>query len=250
MTGASQAIVAALAPTGVLRAGVNLGNFLLVTGRTGSGDPVGVSPDVGATIAERLGVPVEYVCYARPSEVADAATDETDEQPWDVAMIGAEPARAQKIAFTAAYAEIECTYLVPAGSPISALDEVDRSGMRIAVSAGSAYDLWLTRNLEHAELVRANGIDASLELFLAKRLDALAGLRPRLLDDVAQIPGARLLDGRFSAVQQAVGTPRSRGEAAAVFLAALVEEAKASGLIGRFIERHGVTGRLSVAPPG
>ncbi len=251
MTDTSNAeLVAALAPTGVLRAGVNLSNFLLVTGRTESGDPVGVSPDVGATIAERLGVPVEYVCYERPSQVANAITDDTDEQPWDVAMIGAEPARAQKIAFTAAYAEIECTYLVPAGSPITAMDEVDRPGVRIAVSQGSAYDLWLTRNVQHAELVRADGIDASYELFLAEKLDALAGLRPRLTDDVEKLPGARVLDGKFSAVQQAVGVPRSRGEAAAAFLAGLVEEAKASGLIGGLIERHAVVGRLSVAPPG
>jgi polar amino acid transport system substrate-binding protein len=207
-----------LAPTGVLRAGVNLANFLLVTGRAQNGDPQGVSPDIGAAIAERLGVPVEYVCYATPGEVADAAADES----WDIAMIGAEPARAEKIAFTAAYAEIECTYLAPAGSPIRSIEEVDRAGIRIAVSARSAYDLWLERNIEHAELVRAPGLDASFDLFVEQQLDVLAGLRPRLLTEVEKLPGARVLDGKFSAVQQAVGTPRSRGEAAAAFLAKVV----------------------------
>ncbi|NIP89684.1 MAG: transporter substrate-binding domain-containing protein [Gammaproteobacteria bacterium] len=241
----SHDLARALAPTGVLRAGINLSNFLLVTGRSAAGDPQGVSPDMAAAIAERLGVPVQYLPYATPGEVTDAAADEA----WDIGLIGAEPARAKKIAFTAAYAEIECTYLVPAGSPIRSVDEVDRPGIRIAVSARSAYDLWLDRNIEHAELVRAQGLDASFELFVEKRLDVLAGLRPRLLTEVEKLPGARVLEGKFSAVQQAVGTPRSRGEAAVAFLAQFVEEAKASGFVAGLIERHGVTGRLSVAPP-
>ncbi len=241
----SHDLARALAPTGALRAGVNLSNFLLVTGRSADGDPQGVSPDMAAAIAERLGVPVQYLPYATPGEVTDAAADEA----WDIALIGAEPARAQKIAFTAAFAEIECTYLVPAGSPLRSVDEVDRPGIRIAVSARSAYDLWLDRNIKHAELVRAAGLDASFELFVEKRLDVLAGLRPRLLTEVEKLPGARVLDGKFSAVQQAVGTPRSRGEAAAAFLAQFVEEAKASGFVAGLIERYGVSGRLSVAPP-
>ena len=239
------ALATTLAPTGALRAGVNLSNFLLVTGRAENGDPQGVSPDMCAAIAERLGVPVEYVCYATPGELADAAADEA----WDIGLIGAEPARAEKIAFTAAYSEIECTYLVPAGSPIQSIDEVDRPGIRIAVSARSAYDLWLERNIEHATLVRAQGLDASYDLFVSEQLDVLAGLRPRLVTEVEKLPGARVLDGKFSAVQQAVGTPRSRGEASAEFLAEFVEEAKSSGLVASLIERHGVVGRLSVAAP-
>jgi polar amino acid transport system substrate-binding protein len=238
-------LASTLAPTGVLRAGINLGNFLLVTGRTESGDPQGVSPDMAGAIAESLGVPVQYLPYATPGEVADAAADEA----WDIGLIGAEPARAEKIAFTAAYAEIECTYLVPAGSPIGSIDEVDRPGVRIAVSARSAYDLWLERNIEHAKLMRAPGLDASFELFVEEKLDVLAGLRPRLATEVEKLPGARVLDGQFSAVQQAVGTPRSRGEAAAAHLARFVEESKASGLVASLIERYGVVGRLSVAPP-
>jgi polar amino acid transport system substrate-binding protein len=195
-------------------------------------------------IAARLGVPVEYVPFARPGELADAA----GRNVWDIGLIAAEPARAEVIAFTAAYAEIEATYLVPAGSPLATIADVDRPGVRIAISARSAYDLWLSRHLVHAELVRAGSLDASYELFVGDKLDALAGLRPRLLQDVDKLPGARILDGRFTAVQQAVGTAKGN-EAGAAFLRDFVEEAKASGLVARLIERHGVRG-LSVAPPG
>ena len=230
-----------LAPSGTLRAAINLANFLLVTGRSPGGDPEGVAPDMAAAIAKRLDVPIAYVPYATPSELADAATDDM----WDIGLIGAEPARAETIAFTAAYTEIEATYLVPAGSPLGRIEDVDREGVRIAVAGGSAYDLYLSRNLERAELVRASGLDGSFDLFAERKLDALAGLRPRLLSDVGRLPGARILDGRFTAVQQAVGTPRPR-ERGAAFLAEFVEEAKASGLVQRLIDRHGVRG-LSVA---
>jgi polar amino acid transport system substrate-binding protein len=169
------------------------------------------------------------------------------EGAWDIGLIGAEPQRAEKIAFTAAYCEIEATYLVPADSPIRDLDAVDRPGVRIASTARAAYDLWLERNIRHATVLRTETLDAACDRFLADGLDVLAGLRPRLLSDVAKMPGARILDGKFMAVQQAIGTPRGN-EAAARFLAAFVEEAKASGLVGRLIERFGAHG-LSVAPP-
>jgi polar amino acid transport system substrate-binding protein len=240
----SQAAIFELAPSGVLRAGINMANFLLVSGTGPAGEPEGVAPDMAREIASRLGVPVAYVPFARPGELADAA----GQGVWDIGLIAAEPARAQAIAFTAAYAEIEATYLVPAGSPLTTIAEVDRPGVRIAIAERSAYDLFLSRNLAHAELVRAPGLDASCELFVRDQLDALAGLRPRLLQDVEKLPGARLLDGRFTAVQQAVGTARGN-EAGAAFLRDFVEEAKASGLVARLIERHGVRG-LSVAPPG
>ena len=230
-----------LAPSGALRAGINLANFLLVTGRSPEGDPRGVAPDMAAEIAERLGVPITYVPFATPSELADAAADDV----WDIGLIGAEPARAETIAFTAAYTEIEATYLVPADSALHRIEDVDRERVRIAVARGSAYDLFLGRSLEHAELVRASGLDGSFDLFVEQKLDALAGLRPRLISDVERLPGARILDGRFTAVQQAVGTPRPR-ERAAAFLRGFVEEAKASGLVQRLIDRHGVRG-LSVA---
>ena len=237
-------VVSELAPSGTLRAGVNLSNFLLVTGKTETGDPVGVSPDMARAIADRLGVEVAYVTFASPGELADAAGKDI----WDIGLIAAEPARAEHIAFSPAYVEIEATYLVPEGSSLGAIDEVDRDSVRIAVSARSAYDLYLTRNLKHAELVRAKGLAAARELFVAEKLDALAGLRPGLLADIEAMPGARILDGRFTAVQQALGTAKANA-AGAAFLRDFVAEAKASGLIERLIERHGVKGRLLVAPP-
>lgn len=239
----SQDLRAELAPTGTLRAGINMGNFLLVTGRKADGTPEGVAPDLASEIAARLGVPVSYVPYESPGRLAD----EVMLNVWDVGLIGAEPARAEHIAFTAAYVEIEATYLVPAGSPLQTISDVDRQGVRIAVSARSAYDLYLSRNIKHAELVRVNGVNASYELFVNQHLDALAGLKPRLLSDVEKLPGARILDGRFTAVQQAIGTPRNR-EASVAFLRDFVEDAKATGLVARLIARHGVRG-LSVAPP-
>jgi polar amino acid transport system substrate-binding protein len=239
----AKSIVDQLAPTGVLRAAINVSNFLLVSGTSPSGDPVGVAPDMARAIAERLGVPVAYRKFPRPGELADAA----EANLWDIGLIGAEPARAKLIAFSPAYVEIASTYLVPAGSPLTRVEEVDRPGIRIAVTARTAYELWLSRHIRHAELVKSESLDAALEQFVAEKLDALAGLKPRLLKDVQNLPGARILDGQFSAVQQAIGTLRTRA-ASAAFLRDFVEEAKASGLVARLIERHKVQG-LSVAPP-
>ncbi len=239
-----QDVLAELAPSGVLRAGINLSNFLLVSGKSATGEPEGVAPDMARAIAERLGVPVAYVTFPRPGELADAAGANV----WDIGLIAAEPARAEAIAFSPAYAEIEATYLVPPGSKITRIAEVDRPGIRIAIAARAAYDLWLSRHLQNAELVRAASLDASYDLFVSEKLDALAGLRPRLLQDVEKLPGARILDGKFTAVQQAVGTAKANA-AGARFLHAFVEDAKASGLVARLIERHHIRG-LSVAPPG
>ena len=235
---------AELAPTGVLRAGINLSNFLLVTGQTASGDPQGVSPDMARAVADRLVVPVEYIRYATPGELADAAVEDL----WDIGNIGAEPERAKTITFTAAYAEIEATYLVPAGSPIQSIDEVDQEGVRIGVYGRSAYGLWLSDHIERAELVKAEGVDASFDIFSTNRLEALAGLRPRLVEDAANLHGARVLDGQFTAVQQAIGTKPDR-KAGAAFLCDFVEEAKSSGLVASLLAKHGVEGRLTVAPP-
>ena len=238
----SPEVIAELAPTGALRAGINLSNFLLVTGKNASGDPVGVAPDMAHQLAVRLAVPVAYVPFKSPGELADQAGNGV----WDVGLIGAEPQRAETIAFSPAYAEIEATYLVPAGSPLQTIADVDAPGVRIAVTGRSAYGLWLDRNIRHAELIRSPTLDTAYEQFLRERLDALAGLRPRLIADVEKLPGARILDGRFTAVQQAIGTAR-KNAAGAAFLREFVEEAKASGLVARLIERHGVRG-LSVAP--
>jgi polar amino acid transport system substrate-binding protein len=235
-------VVSELAPTGVLRAGINLSNFLLVTGRSPAGDPEGVSPDMAGELARRLGVPVKYVPFKSPGELAD----EAGKGVWDIGLIGAEPQRAEKIAFTAAYAEIEATYLVPAGSPLETIADVDAAGVRIAVTARTAYGLWLERNIKHAELVRSETLDTAYDDFVSKKLDALAGLRAHLLSDAEKLPGARILEGQFSSVQQAIGTPKQNTKGTA-FLRDFVEEAKASGLVARLIEKHKVRG-LSVAP--
>ncbi len=235
-------IVAELAPTGVLRAGINMSNFLLVTGKTPAGDPQGVAPDMAAEIARRLGVPVAYVQFERPSKLADAAGTNT----WDIGLIGAEPARAEKITFTPAYCEIEATYLVQPGSPYQTVADVDRPGSRIAVRRGAAYDLWLTANIKHATVLRSDSADGPLNQFVAEKLDALAALRPQLLADVKKLPGARILPGNFTSVQQAIGTAKPNA-AGAAFLREFVAEAKQSGLVARLIEKHHVVG-LSVAP--
>jgi polar amino acid transport system substrate-binding protein len=236
-------IRAQLAPTGVLRAGINLSNFLLVTGRSESGEPTGVAPDMAREIATALGVPVKYVTFKSPGELGD----QVGKDVWDIGLIGAEPQRAEKIQFTAAYVEIEATYMVPEGSPIKSIADVDRKGVRIAVSARSAYDLWLVNNIRNATLVQVSGLDAAYEKFMSDKLEVLAGLRPGLLKDVEKAPGLKILDGKFTAVQQAVGTAKANVEAAA-FLADFVEKAKKSGMVQGFIDRHKVKG-LSVAPP-
>ncbi len=235
---------AELAPTGVLRAGINMSNFLLVTGSTPDGDPIGVSPDLARAVADRLGVRLVLVPFKNPGALADAAEDDV----WDIGNIGAVAERAKTITFTDAYAEIEATYLVPQGSALQHIDDVDRNGVRVALYERSAYGLWLKDNIRHAQLVMTDGLDASFNLFVEQKLDALAGLRPRLIDDVVKLPGARILDGKFTAVQQAIGTKPDR-VAGAAFLQAFVEEAKTNGFIAELIERHDVTGRLTVAPP-
>jgi polar amino acid transport system substrate-binding protein len=236
--------VDALAPTGTLRAGINLSNFLLVTRTQDDGTPIGVSPDLAAALAVQLRVGLELQTYKNPGDVADAVASGA----WDIGNIGADPLRAEFINFTNAYAEIESTYLVPVGSTVANFDDVDQPGMRISVKARAAYALWLERNLQHATLVESDSLDASFDTFVEQGLDALAGLRPRLADDVVKLPGARVLDGKFSAVQQAMGTPRDRDPAGFAYLREFVEVAKSSGLIAGLIDRHEAIG-LSVAPP-
>ena len=235
-------IVAELAPKGVLRAGINMSNFLLVTGKTASGDPQGVAPDMAAEIARRLGVPVAYVPFERPSKLADAAGTDA----WDIGLIGAEPQRAEKIAFTPAYCEIEATYLVPGESRISSVAEVDRPGVRITVRRGAAYDLWLERNIKQATVLRSDSADGPFDQFVSEKLEAYAALKPALLKDREKLPGSKILPGNFMTVQQAIGTEK-KNAAGAAFLRDFVAEAKKSGLVAQLIEKHRVQG-LSVAP--
>jgi polar amino acid transport system substrate-binding protein len=197
---------------------------------------------MAAEVARRLGVPLKLIAYKSPGELGDDAVNDK----WDIGNIGAEPQRARIINFTAAYCEIESTYLVPAGSPIQSIADVDKPGIRISVTGRSAYGLWLENNIKNATLVRTDSLDASLDKFVNEKLDVLAGLRPRLIDDVKKLPGARILDGKFSAVQQAIGTPKKNVKAAP-WLAAFVEEAKRTGFVQSLIDKHKVQG-LSVAP--
>lgn len=241
MAAVSEDIVNQLAPTGELRAAINLGNFLLVTGRAPTAEPIGVAPDMARAVADKLGLPVRYVTYDKPSQLADAVTSSA----WDIGLIGAEPQRAKHIAFTKAYAEIEATYLVPAFSDLQTPEDVDSPGKRIAVTERTAYGLWLDRNIQQAVLTHAPDFERTLELFVEQDLDALAGLRSRLVQDVERLPGSRVLEGRFTAVQQAIGTPIAN-KSAEVFLAGFVESAIASGFVADLIAKHGVHG-LSVA---
>jgi polar amino acid transport system substrate-binding protein len=229
-----------LTPTGKLRAGVNLSNFLLVQ-RNDDGSIRGIVPDLALEIGRRIGAEVELVKYEKVGEVAEGGK----RGEWDIAFIGAEPQRAKDIDFTAPYVEIEATYLLPAGSPIKSIDDVDRPGVRIAVSDRSAYDLWLTRNIKHAQLKRVEGLEGSYQLFVKEQLEVLAGLKPKLLEDAARLPGSRILDGRFTSVQQAIGTPKGRPEGFA-YLRQFADDVKASGLVAQLIERHGIKG-LTVA---
>ncbi|MPZ08844.1 MAG: transporter substrate-binding domain-containing protein [Kiloniellaceae bacterium] len=236
------AVVSELGVPGTLRVGINLGNILLVTGRSRNGDPQGVAPDLAAAIAERLGVAVSYVTFDTPGEVADAVARDV----WDIGLIAEEPKRAETIAFCDAYVEIEATYLVPADSPLRSIADVDRPGVRIAVSDRAAYDLYLSRTLKHAELRRAKGLAGAFELFKAEKLEALAGLVPALRENSGSLPGSRLLSGRYTSVRQAVGT-KPANHALKSFVQQFIAEAKASGLIAGLIEKHGVTGKLQVA---
>jgi polar amino acid transport system substrate-binding protein len=238
----SPATVSELAPTGKLRIGLNYSNFLLVLKDAPDGSPQGIAPDLGRELASRLGVKPDFVKFDAAGKLADGVK----KGMWDVAFLGNEPARANEIAFTPAYLEIPVTYLVPAGSPLKSFADVDQPGVRIAVADQSAYHLFLTRSLKKAELVAADGIEGSYKMFADLKLEALAGLKPRLITDAQRLPGSRILDGQVTAVQQSIGTPKSR-ETAARYLKEFVEDVKAKGLIGEAISRHKVNG-VSVAP--
>jgi polar amino acid transport system substrate-binding protein len=231
-----------LAPTARLRVGINTGNFLLVTKYAPGAEPGGVAPDLGRELGRRLGLAIDFVVFDSAGKLADAGKAGA----WDVAFLGNEPQRANEIAFTGAYLEIPVTYLVPAGSSIRAMADVDREGVRVAVAENSAYDLFLTRNLEHAQLVRTEGIEGSYQLFVKEKLEALAGLKPRLVSDAERLPGSRVLEGQITSVKQSIGTPKGR-DAGAKYLREFVEDVKASGFVARSIAENGVHG-VSVAP--
>jgi len=241
MSEASKAPRAEIAPTGTLRVGINMSNFLLTRTDEATGKPAGLAVDLGVELARRLSLPVEIIPYPNPGALADAAKNNV----WDVGFLGAEPQRANEIDFTAAYVEIEATYLVRGDSPLKTIEDVDREGVQIAVPTKSAYELYLTRSLAHAKLVHEKGADNAFKRFVEDKLDALAGLKPRLVTDQENLAGSRIIEGRFTAVQQAAGTPKGR-PAAAQYLREFIEDVKATGLVAKTIEKNKVRG-LTVA---
>lgn len=232
-----------VAPTGKLRAGMNLTNALFTGQDAGTGELRGVSVDIMRELARRLDVEVAFIVYATPGEVADDASQNT----WDVAILAIEQARAEKIAFSPPMTEIEATYAVHEDSSLRSALEADAAGVRIAVPDKAGYELYLSRTLRNATLVRAKTFGESIQLFNDGRADALAGLRPALLESMGKLPGARLLDGNFTRVNHGLGIPRERHEAAA-YVKAFVEDLNSTGFIARSIERHGINGLSAIKP--
>ncbi|MEY5100948.1 MAG: hypothetical protein RJA36_3667 [Pseudomonadota bacterium] len=238
-----ESLIDALAPAGRLRAAINLGNPILAARDARSGRPVGVSVDLAAELAARLGVAAELLVV----ETAAASVAAVAEGRADVGFFAVDPVRGAGIAFTAPYLLIEGSYLVRADSPLSVNEEVDRPGTRVVVGQGSAYDLFLTRELRHAEIVRAPSSPDVVPAFLAQGLDVAAGVRQQLEADAARQSGLRLLPGRFMLIQQAMGLAKQRGAEAAFWLSVFVEEMKASGFVAAALQRHGIEG-VTVAP--
>jgi polar amino acid transport system substrate-binding protein len=233
-----------LAPTGTLRAAINYGNFILAAKDRTTGESRGVAIDLTHEVGRRLGVPVEIIAYDSVAVMGDAAPSGV----WDIAFLGSDPAREKLMSFTAAYLEIEATYLVPGGSALRTAAEVDREGVRVAAPARANYELYLSRHLRCAQLVSTPGADAAFELLATGQVDALAGLTQALLGLVPRLPGSRLVEGRFMGVQQSIAVPKGR-DAGLRYLCDVVEDAKESGLVARAIERTGAKG-VGIAPPG
>ena len=231
------------APTGVLRSGTNFGNPVIAQKDPAGGDPRGPGPELARELAKRLGVPVQYVVYDTAGKMADAARAGA----WDVAFLAVDPARARDIAFSAPYVLIEGTYLVRKDSPLERIEDFDRKGLRIAVALKSAYDLYLTREIKQAELVRFPTSQAAIDAFVAGKTDVAAGVKQPLAATARKDPGLRVIDGAFMSIGQASGVPRERQNAAR-YLRAFIEEMKASGFVKRALERSG-NGDATVAPP-
>ena len=231
-----------LSSNGVLRAAINMSNFLLVTDRMSDGTPIGVSPDMAQELARKLDLKLKLIPYSSPGEISD----DVDKNKWDICNIGAEPQRAEKIYFSSAYAEIQATYLVKSNSKISKIEDVDIEGKTISVADRTAYGLWLERNIKNAKLLAIDGFENSVDNFINKNLDALAGLRPQLMETVNTINDSKLLEGYFMSVQQAIGTSKENLKASK-YIADFVENMKANGFVKKLILKHNVDGKLSVA---
>lgn len=233
----------AFAPSGKLRASINLGNPILAGRHASSGEPFGVSIDLARALGDRLGLEVQLVVFDTANQSVEAVRGEQA----DIGFFAIDPLRGEGIAFTPPYVLIEGSYVVPEASAIQANEEVDRPGVRVTVGKGSAYDLFLSRTLQAAEIVRAPSSPAVVEVFVEQKLEVAAGVKQQLQTDLARFPGHRMLPGRFMVIQQAMGLPQSRGAEAAQALAAFVQEMKASGFMDEALARHGIQG-ASVAP--
>lgn len=230
------------APTGVMRVGINLGNPVIAQRDAQGGEPRGVASDLARELGRRLGLGLRFVPYETAGKMADAVKEDA----WDVAFLAIDPERANDIDFSPAYVHIEGTYLLRADSPLRVIEDVDREGVRIAVGLKTAYDLWLTRNIKHAQLVRSASSEAAVAQFLEEKLEAAAGVRQPLLAAARRNRGLRVMDGCFMVIRQASGVPKGRATAAK-YLTAFIEEAKHSGLVGRLLDKSAVSG-ASVAP--
>lgn len=238
----SVALGSELAPAGKLRVGINYGNPVLATRDAASGELSGVAVDLARELARRTELPIEIVSFDSAGKMFDAAKTGA----WDVAFLAVDPGRASEIDFTAPYVEIEGTYLIPAGAPFRNVADVDREGVRVGVSAKSAYDLFLSRNLRHAQIVRAQSPESAFDLIITNKVDLLAGVRQTLVAHSAKLPGSRVFEDRFMAIGQAMGIVKGRGEAVN-YLREFIEDVKASGFVARAIEKAGVKG-VAVAP--
>ena len=236
-------ILRAFTPTGRLRASINLGNPILANKHAATGLPFGVSIDLANNFAKRLGVDIDLVVF----DAAGKSVEAVKAEQADIGFFAIDPLRGEGISFTAPYVLIEGSYLVPQASTIQSNDEVDRAGIRVTVGKGSAYDLFLSRELKHADIVRAPTSPTVVDVYVAQKLEVAAGVKQQLESDVLRFAGHRLLPGRFMVIQQAMGTPKTRGVEAAHYLAAYVEEMKASGFVADALQRHGIKG-ASVAP--
>ncbi|PMS36796.1 amino acid ABC transporter substrate-binding protein (PAAT family) [Trinickia symbiotica] len=237
-------IIRAFAPTGRLRASINLGNPVLASRQSADAPPTGISVDLAHELARRLQLELEFAIFETARKSVEAVT----EGRADIGFFAIDPVRGAGIAFTAPYILIEGRYLVRQESPITRNDQVDVASNRIAVGQGTAYDLFLTREIQAAKLVRAASSQVVVKTFLDNGLEVAAGVKQVLEIEARNVAGLRLLDEPFMVIQQAMGIPKDRGSVAARFLGDFIEEMKASGFIGEAMTRHGVAG-ASVAPP-
>jgi len=237
----SDIILQQLAPKGYLRAAINLSNFLLVTGTDDQGNPEGVSPELAKALANELNIEYKLIPFKRPGELADAVTDDV----WDIGNIANESERAKSITFSHPYTLIESTFLVRESSKINSLKDVDKKDVRIAVAERSAYDLWLTENIKNAELIRAKSIDLSFKIFEDNSYEVLAGLKPRLIDDLKNTKNCKILPGAFTFIKQCIGSKPGNPEAEK-FINNFIEKNTKNGFIESLLLKHNVLGKLSV----